>query len=259
MKSNLFKMKLFLCYLFLSPVFLIAQIDESDTLNLKADLALTGFYQGGNVETIIFRAKSEISFKPLKHWVFKTRNSYVYQEFGKNKADEDILSLNFLYFNPERKVFPLLLGFVSTNFRREIDLRYLLGTGITYRILNKKKNWLKLAVSSEYERTNFGSTDFNISEYDGNESINTFRGTVWANGKYQLFKKKMILSHEFYYQPSLERSNNYRWQADLGLELPIWKFLDFKINYLHTFESIVIENQKQEDSILSFGFTLKSY
>jgi len=252
-------MKKILYYFLFSPIFLSAQINESDTLNLKANLSLTGFYQGGNVETLIFRAKSDLSFKPLKKWVFKTKNSYVYQEFGKEKADEDILSLNFLYFNPERKIYPLLLGFVSTNFRREINLRYLLGAGVTYQILNKKNNWLKLAISSEYEQTDFGKSNFTLSEYDGNKSLNTFRGTIWVNGKYHLFKKKVIVNHEFYFQPSLEQSNNFRWQADVGIELPIWEFLNFKINYLHTFESVVIENQKREDNILTFGFTLKSY
>lgn len=252
-------MKKILYYFLFLPIFLSAQINESDTLNLKANLSLTGFYQGGNVETLIFRAKSDLSFKPLKKWVFKTKNSYVYQEFGKKKADEDILSLNFLYFNPERKIYPLLLGFVSTNFRREINLRYLLGAGVTYQILNKKNNWLKLAISSEYEQTDFGKGNFNLSEYNGNKSLNTFRGTIWVNGKYHLFKKKVIVNHEFYFQPSLEQSNNFRWQADAGLELPIWEFLNFKINYLHTFESVVIENQKREDNILTFGFTLKSF
>jgi len=65
-------MKIFLCYLLFFPIFLSAQINESDTLNLKANLSLTGFYQGGNVETLIFRAKSDFSFKPLKKWVCKT-------------------------------------------------------------------------------------------------------------------------------------------------------------------------------------------
>jgi hypothetical protein len=74
-----------------------------------------------------------------------------------------------------------------------------------------------------------------------------------------LFKKKVIVTHKFHVQPSLEQSNNFRWHADVGLELPLWKFLNFKINYLHTFENVVIQNQKQEDNILTFGFTLKSY
>jgi len=251
-------MKIFLYSFLLFPILLHAQINESDTLSIKANLSLTGFYQGGNVETFIFRAKSDFSFKPLKKWVFKTQNSYVYQEFGKVKADEDILSLNFLYFNPERKVYPLALGFVSTNYRREIALRSLFGAGVTFQLLNKNKNWLKLALSSEFEQTDFNETNFNRSEYDGDKSINTFRGTVWVNGKYNLFKKKVIIKHEFYFQPSLEESNNFRWQADLALELPLFKFLNFKINYVHTFESIVIENQKQEDTILTFGFTFKT-
>ncbi len=238
---------------------LSAQINESDTLKLKANLSLTGFWQAGNVETLIFRAKSDLSVKPWKKWVFKTNNSYVYQEFGKEKADEDFLSLNFLYFNPERKFYPLALGFISTNFRREIDVRYLFGAGVTYQVLNKNKNWLKFSITGEYEQTNFSETDFNISEYDGSKSINTLRGTIWVNGKYHLFKNKLILTHESYVQPSLEQSNNYRWRADLGLELPVWKFLNFKINYLHTFESIVIEGQKRQDKFLTLGFTLKSY
>jgi hypothetical protein len=252
-QKNLFYLLVFF------PMLFFAQINESDTLKIKANLSLTGFLQGGNLETIIFRAKSDMSFIPFRNWVFKTNNSYVYQEFGKEKADEDILSLNFLYLNPDRKIYPLLLGFVSTNFRRKIDLRYLVGAGVTFQVLNKKNHWLKLSVSSEYERTDFSQATFNRTNYNGDPVINTLRGTIWIYGKYELIKGKLIFSHESYYQPSLQESDNYRWRSDIGLALPLWKFLDFKINYLNTFESLVIENQKQEDRILSFGFTLKSY
>ena len=250
--------KLLYCFLFF-PVFLSAQINESDSLNFKTSLSLTGIYQGGNVQTWIFRAKQDLSFKTLKKWVFKTQNSYVYQAFGGNKADEDILSLNFLYFNPDRKLYPLLLGFVSTNFRREIDLRYIFGAGVTYQVLQDKKDWLKVSVSCEYEQTDFFLSNFNITEYNGNEFIKTFRGTIWVNGKHYLFNDKMIINHVSYFQPSLEQNNNFRWQADLGLEFPIWKYLNFKINYLHTFESIVIEGQKREDQFMTFGFTVKNF
>ena len=245
--------------LFLIPFFLKAQINESDTLKIKAKLSLTGFWQSGNVETLIFRAKTDVSFVPLKNIVFKTQNSYVYQAFGGDKADEDFLSLNFIYLNPDRRLYPLMLGFVSTNFRREINVRYLFGAGITYQILNSAKNWLKLSLTSEYEHTNFTSTNFNIAAYNGKEFINTMRSTIWLNGKYHLLEKKIILTHETYIQPSLSESNNYRWQADVGLELPVWKHINFKMNYLHTFESLVIENQKQKDQFLTFGFTLKSF
>ncbi|GAB5565055.1 MAG: hypothetical protein Wins2KO_21180 [Winogradskyella sp.] len=252
-------MKKLLFYFLLVPVFVSAQINESDSLKLKANLSLTGFYQSGNVETLIFRANSEVTYKPWEKWVFKTKNSYVLQEFGKTKADEDILSLNFLYLNPDRKIYPFVLGFVSTNFRREIDIRSLFGAGLTFKIFDEKKKWLKMSLSSEYEQTKFANSTFNISEYNSNNRINTLRGTIWINGKYHVFKDKVILKHESFYQPSLEASNNYRWQADVSLELPVWKFLNFKVNYRYTSESIVIENQKQDDQFLTFGFTIKNY
>ena len=107
--------KVLYCFL-IFPIFLSAQINESDTLSVKASLSLTGFYQGGNVETLIFRAKTDLSFKPWRNWVFKNQNSYVFQEFGKVKADEDMLSLNFLYLNPERKIYPFVLALLVPIF-----------------------------------------------------------------------------------------------------------------------------------------------
>lgn len=252
-------MKKVLTILLFCPLLLSAQIDESDTLRIKAGLSLTGFWQRGNVKTSIFRGRTDFSVRPWKKWVYKNTNSYVYQAFGGDKADEDILSLNFLYFNPHRKVYPLALAFMSTNFRRAIDSRYLIGAGATYEALRKENQMLKFSLTFEYEATNFNQTTFNRAEFNGKKDINTFRGTIWINGRYQLLEKKVILTHESYFQPSLESSQNYRWRAEIGLELPVWKFLNFTINYIDTFESVVIESQVQEDRFLTFGFTLKSY
>jgi len=250
--------KLLLCFL-LFPVLLSAQTKEKDSLKLKADLSVTGFWQGGNVDTWIFRAKSEVSFKTWNNTLFKTKNSYIYQAFDKEKADEDILSLNFLEFNPKRKIYPFVIGFFSTNFRREINYRYLFGGGVSFKILNKKNYELKVSTSVEYENTDFNETTFNVPFFNGSESIETFRGTLWIYGKYQLFDKKIVLSHESYVQPSLERIDNYRWRADVSLEMPVWKYLSFKINYIHVLESIVVIDQSRVDRFLTFGFNIKNY
>lgn len=252
-------MKTLLLNLYLCPVLVFAQLNESDSLKTKASLSLTGFWQGGNVETLIFRAGAAFSTELWKNTVFKTKNSYVYQEFGKVKADEDILSLNFLYFNPKRKIYPLALGFISSNFRREIDVRYIVGGGASYEAYKKDKNYLKFSLTSEFEFTNYKRATFNFEDYNGDATIDTWRATIWIYGKYYLFKKQMILAHEMYFQPSLLDRNNFRWSADVSLEFPIWSYLSFKINYLHTSERIVIAGQKQDDQFLTFGFNLKSY
>ena len=87
-------------------------------------------------------------------------------------------------------------------------------------------------------------------------SINRLQFTV---NTYHLFDKKLIASYESFYQPSLEQGDNYRWQVELGLEIPLKKFLNFKIDYRSTYESIVIEDQEEGDRFLTFGFTLKNF
>jgi hypothetical protein len=251
-------MRLFVLIILL-PLLGFGQTPESDTLTLKASASVSGLYQTGNIETLIFRAKTDISYRPWDKWIYNNRTSYLFQEFDKVKADEDIVSLNFLYFDPDRRLYPQLIGIVATNFRRAIDLRYLFGGGLTYRVFHKEKNWLKISVSSEYENTFFSTDSFNLSEYNGSSSIPTLRGTVWLNGRYHFFKEKLVFTHEAYIQPSLEDSKNYRWQADLSLEMPLSKYISFKINYLHTFENIVVANQKRQDRFLTFGFNLKNY
>ncbi|MFY0674061.1 MAG: DUF481 domain-containing protein [Bacteroidia bacterium] len=252
-------MKHLVFLVFLMPLALFGQTNESDSLKTEAGLSVTGMFQGGNVQTVIFRTKTELSFTTFNNWVLKTVNSYVYQAFGGVKADQDLLSLNFLYFQPQKRIYPQLIGIATTNFRREIALRYLVGTGITFQVLEQKDAWLKISLSSEYEETEFRRSQFNLEEYNGSNDINTFRATLWVNGKYKLYDKRITLSHESYIQPSLNKSNNYRWQADLGLELMLTKRFNFKINYLSTYESIVIEGQKQNDRLLTFGLSVKSY
>ncbi len=243
----------------LLPFCLFAQKTDSDTLKLKADASLNGFWQTGNVTTFIFRTRANLSYRPWDKWILTSRNSYLYQEFGRVKADVDIESLNFLSFDPDRRFFPLVIGIVTSNFRREIDLRYKIGAGVTYKLFDSEDVKLRFSLSSEYENTHFDKDQFNFDEYNGSTYINTVRSTLWVSGEYHVFDKKLILKHIAFFQPSLGDSNNFRWEADLTAELPISKKFAFNANYLHTYERIVVEDQKQADRFLTFGFTYKSY
>lgn len=158
-----------------------------------------------------------------------------------------------------KKVYPLALGFISTNYRREIEIRYLLGAGASFRAVNNKRNRLEFSITSEFERTRFRSTVFNRTQYNGESYISTVRGTFWMKGRYVMLKDKIILIHESYYQPSLLERDNYRWRADIGVEFFMMKNFYFKVNYLQTFESVVMVNQKRRDKFLTVGFSVSSY
>ena len=87
-------MKKVVFFFLVFPIFMSAQINESDSLKVKASLSLTGFWQSGNVETLILRGRTDFSVKPWEKWVYKNTNSYVYQAFDKDKAD--LYSVSFL-------------------------------------------------------------------------------------------------------------------------------------------------------------------
>lgn len=252
-------MKKILLMLLFTGCGIFAQVKDKDSIKLRMDLSLTGFWQGGNVETLIFRAANKFDYQFAKNVKFRSQNSYVLQEFGRVKADEDILSLNFVNINTHKRLHPLALAFFSTNFRRKIDYRYIVGGGLSYQLLKKKKHNIIMSLTGEYEHTDFETTDFKIDDYDGYTAINTWRSTLWFQGEHQLFSGKMIFKHEFYFQPSLQDSDNFRWRGDVSLELPIWDFLNFKINYYRTYESVVVEPQLPMDEFLTFGFTIKNY
>lgn len=239
----------------LLPSFAFAQINESDTMFFQARLSLSGNWQIGNVEMLALRGKADVSFAPLKKVVFKSQSSYLYQEFFKRQADEDIFSRNFLYLNPKAKVYPFAIAFLSTNFRREIDFRYFIGFGLTWQVIRHQKHLLKAALSGIYENTDFAKTTFNESQYNGNQFIQTWRTTFWLFGRHQLASRKLVFHYDFYAQPSVEQGDNLRWQAEAGLDIPLWKGLSFSSNFIYTYESIVIEKQKNQDSILTFGFS----
>ncbi len=99
---------------------LAAQLNESDTLNFQLKTGISGNLQKGNVDLFLIRGRLEFSFIPVKTLVFKSQNSSLYQSFSGRKADNDLFSRNYLYFRPERRLYPFAISYSSSNFRRRI-------------------------------------------------------------------------------------------------------------------------------------------
>ncbi len=237
------------------PIF--AQINESDTLTFQTKNTIISSWQSGNVDLLAIRAKLDLSASVKKKWVCKSQNSFLYQEIFKRKADEDVFSRNFLYYNPHQIFYPFVMGFISTNFRREIDMRYFTGIGITWQGIKSKNHTLKFAISGIYEETRFKNYVFNSDFYTQNNSniIATTRATAWIFGKHFVFDKKIIVHYDGYVQPSFERSENIRWQIDAGADFILPKNFSIVANILYTYESAIAISQKQEDTIVTFGFS----
>jgi Protein of unknown function, DUF481 len=232
-----------------------AQINESDTIKFQLRSSLTGAYQQGNVEILTIRSKLDFSFSPQKDWVFKSQNSSLYQSFYSKKADNDIFSRNYFYYKPQQKIYPFAIAYISSNFRRKIDVRYFTGAGATYQLINTKKNVLKLSVSAVYEATKFNATTYNYSYYNSAKKIDLWRGTLYIGGWYYLLDNHIRVYYDAFWQSAFNNKINHRTQFDVGFDFQIWKGLSFNAVYVYTHENVVVSNVLQDDKILTFGLS----
>lgn len=230
-----------------------AQLNESDTLRWQYNLGAAGSWQSGNLDALALRGKAECSLAPSPRWAVKTQHTYRYQEFYGRRVDHDYAGRHFLYLGQQRRVYPFALAFVSTSLRRQIDWRYFTGAGATWQALRQPGHWLKAALAAVYEETRFASADFNYPEYADDDRIETWRATVWLSGQHQLGRTPGRLYYEAYVQPSWQQAYNFRWQAEAGLEIRIWRGLSLTANYLFTHENVVVRSVKSDDGLLTFG------
>lgn len=233
----------------------LAQLNESDTIKFQFRASLTGNRQTGNVELAMVRGKIDLVRWFGKNWVVKSQNNSLYQEFYARKADGDVYSRNYLYFAPQRRLYPYAIGYLSTNFRRKIEVRYFAGAGLTYQILQQPNHVFKVAANAVYESTRFNTLSYNNAAYNGSERIQAWRATAYASGWHFIFQKKLRLFYDAFWQPAFGDLENYRAQFDLGFDFPIWKGLSVNALYTYTYENIVALGVLQTDGILGFGLS----
>jgi hypothetical protein len=249
MKKTLFILVILFCAI--GKIF--AQLNESDTIHFQLRASITGNYQQGNVEVLNVRSKLDFTFWPHKNWVFKSQNSSLYQAFFSTKADNDVFSRNYLYYKPQHKLYPFMIAYISTNFRRKINTRYFAGAGLTYQVFNSYKNVLKISASTVYENTKFSERNYNFIVYKGANNIQVWRGTLYVGGWNYFFKKNIRLYYYAYWQPAYDNRNNYRTQIDIGTDFVIWKGFSLNALFAFTHENVVVDKIKKDDKILTWG------
>ena len=231
-----------------------AQLNKSDTVFFQLRTSLTGNLQRGNVDAFALRSKVDFSLAPTRAVVFKSQNSGLYQVFYSVKADNDLFSRNYLYYQPHRRAYPFAIGYGSTNYRRKIDFRYFTGAGVTVRLWNRQLDGLKVSVGAVYENTRFAVTSYNDGRYNGSQTIALWRATSWLGGWHSL-DNHLRLYYDAFWQPAFSRASNYRWQADVGLDLLVWRGLAFNAFYTYAHENVVVTKVRPNDQMLTFGFS----
>lgn len=216
----------------------------------------TEFSKKGNVDVQILRSRLELVAAFGNDFRFKSQNNSLYQNFSGFKADEDYNSQNYLYFRPERKIYPFMMVYAQTNFRRKIDRRWFAGTGLTWQLIQHESVWLKTSASMVYEETRFNTLFYNEPYYNGIDNIRLWRPTLYLAGGTKLVQKTLGLNFQGFWQPGIAEVSNQRFSFDASVAYQLRKNISLNLHYLHTREQVVALSNVQNDHLLSAGLSL---
>lgn len=237
----------------LLPLASSGQLDESDTLQTQLRIDLNGQYQTGNVSLVLLRTRAELSTRLGRALVFKTQNNYLYQEFSGRRADEDLNSRNYLYFRPQRRMYPFAMAYLQTNYRRKLDLRFFSGVGVSWKVIEKPLGFVKLSASLVYEHNRFSGIDFNQDQYDSRNELGFWRPTVYVQGGLRLNQGQTRMSGHAYLQSGVQSTQNQRLQVELVAEQQLWRHLSMSIHYSYWYEQLAVVGIMPTDKLLSLG------
>jgi hypothetical protein len=172
--------------------------------------------------------------------------SLMYGQAGRVVYEREVLVTSTGQLFPEDQFFGHAIVAYDISKRNKIESRWQSGAGLGMNVIQFQEHSVSLAHAFIYENTHF-----NVVE--GNR---TWRSSFRLKGSHHFFDKSIIFSHETYFQPSLQRSDDIRWRATASLEFPITKALSFRTTLDNIHESVVLTGRKQDDMRWTFGVSV---
>ncbi|MEQ9118993.1 DUF481 domain-containing protein [Fulvivirga sp.] len=243
---------LILCSFFLA-VGANAQINESDTTKFQLQWLSGGSYQTGNVELLRINNQFDLTFKTTSNLVFKSQNNHLFQEIVSKKADNDLMSKNYLYYQPQRRLYPYAVTFIATNYRRDLDFRVFYGLGTTFQLLQQQRHTVKFSANLLYENSRYANEFFNYSDFNGRNQIKATWSTVYLSGYHYFSESLFRWIYEIYYQQSLKNQINYRFHVLTGMDFKVVKGLSVQSRIIYSLENVVAITNKEEDMLWTWG------
>lgn len=216
----------------------------------------TGYVNTGNVERVLLRGDAAFSYHNLTS-ALSTATSYIWGTYSGNRAENDWSNRNFLYAFPEAKVYPFVMHWLETGYRRKIDMRNQAGVGGTWAILSSPDIILKLSLMLSGEATDYSAPAYLPDDLQQTTERPLLRATPRVYFRQNLGSDGKALVSELWYQQALKTQNDYRWHWETGIEWALGKTLSLKTLCVYHFESAVPQRVVRQDLAWTFGVTAK--
>ncbi|MDO1445225.1 DUF481 domain-containing protein [Rhodocytophaga aerolata] len=204
-----------------------------------------GNFTSGNVNRSLAVIRAEIAYNgPIVS--LTTHPRFTYGKQNGVQAERDTYVDLFIDIYKQKKIYGFGLGTLETSNLRGITLRQLAGAGIGFRLAQDAKHTLSVTNAIIYESTDFRERT----------TVSTLRNSTRLKGTHSFLQNRIRFNHLTFLQPSLSDISNVRWNTILSLELPLSKWFALRAGFENTYESIVDETRRKNDSRITFGFSV---
>lgn len=250
--------KALLALLIYLPMSGLAQLQVSDTARWQLISSLTGRINTGNVERSFVTPEINITHINANEKLgFASSNRYTYGSFGKNVTENDLLSRNFLYLQPQARVYPYLMYWMQTHQRQLLAFRYQAGLGLTWAAVKNQSHLLKISMTGSYEQAWYKQTGLSGLEDPATDRYKVIRSTLRVNGNHFFLNGIFNLFYEGYFQRALDDSKNWRVYAEGGLNMRVIQGFGARVFASYEYQEVHVVTVKPNDLIISFGINYK--
>lgn len=224
-----------------------AQFNDSTHYHIK--YSTTGIINKTN-DARSFVLNNVLGFQVNKErFSLNSTNAWIYGRQGSNLTNNDFTSaLNFDYLKNKQKLYYWGLLTFTSSYSLKINYQFQAGAGLGYNFINTPRAELVISDGLMYETSKLKLPQ------GGDFDHQTVRNSLRIKYKW-LVTDVIVLDGLHFWQPSLERIDDYIFRSTSALSVKLRKWLS--LTTALTYNKISLTNR--ENLLVNFGITAERY
>lgn len=247
-----------LLLMFGSSGVLHAQYEENDTARWNFNSTVSVRLNTGNIQRFLITPEANVAhIAKNKWWGFTARQRYTYGRFGKLWTENDLLSRNFIYLIPEKRIYPYWMAWFQTHEGQRLKFRYQVGPGVTFVALKKKQQVIKFSITATFEQNWYKAAGLTGFADSATANFNTWRATGRLYGTHNIVPKVLDLYYEILFQQSLVKIKDWRVFLESGINVRVIKGFSLRTFINYDYQTVHQIKVKPGDLVLNVGLSYK--
>jgi Protein of unknown function, DUF481 len=227
-----------------------------DSAQFRGNVSISGLLQTGNENRFVIALLTEMAVGNKTFEVLPL-TSIAYSSKPHAQVEGEYLEYMILRFYQGHFFYPATGLSFEKSFLRKIDFRYSAGVTAVLNLLSDHQQSIKLGIGVNYDFTQYIHGSF-LPVSPENEFYHRHLEQVYIRlkGVNPLFNKTLVLSYDFFYQPTIANLNDYRWTMIANMDIPLNKKFSFRVSSVDSYEGFVAANVHHNNFRLTFGMNL---